>query len=168
MNLRLFPLLALACALPLAACAAPEGYPSLAVRDSERVSGSFDAPSSPAFIPTATAPATIAELGELAEMAREAHASFLAQAGEARRPVANAAGAARGSLEWSAAQVAIARLESTRSNALVALADIDRLYVAAALEGGELERLAAARDEVAALVEQEERLLTEMLATLGS
>lgn len=168
MNSRQFPSLAIACAVSLAGCAAAEGYPSLAVRDSERVSGAFEAPPAAIYTPAPPEAATIAQLDELALSARSAHASFLSQAGEARTPVRSAAGAPVGSLEWSAAQVAIARLESTRSNALVALADIDRLYVAAALEGGDLSRLEEARAEVAALVEQEERLLTEMLATLGS
>jgi len=168
MNLRHFSCLVTACALPLAGCAAPEGYPTLAIRDSERVSSTFEAPPSPIYTPASLAGATLAELGELVESARTAHARFLSQAGETRAPVANAAGAERGSLGWSAAQAAIANLESTRADALIALADIDRLYVAAALEGEEMAQIEAARDEVEALVDAENRMVAEMLTTLGS
>lgn len=168
MKLHQFSWLAMAGTALLTGCAAPEGYPSLAIRDSERVSGTFETPTSPIYTPPATAPATLAELGALADSARAAHARFLVQVDETRGPVANAAGAETGSLGWSAAQVAVARLESTRADALVALADIDRLYVAAAIEGEEMARLESVRSEISALVDQENSLLADLLATLGN
>ncbi len=168
MKLNLFPCLATASTLLLVGCAAPDGYPSLAIRDSERMSGNFQTPPSPIFTPTAPTPATIAELGTLAESAHAAHTRFLAQVAETRVSVIDAVGEESGSLSWSAAQVAIARLESTRADALVALADIDRLYVTAALDGNELLQLEVTRGDISALVDEQNRLLSDLFAALGN
>lgn len=159
---------AMATTLLLAACATPQDYPSLAVRDSERVSGSFAVPPAPAFTPAPPSGETLAQLGELAASARAAHQRFLAAADETRGPVQQAAGAQIGSLEWSRAQAAIAALQATRGDAIIALADIDRLYVTAAVEGNELDAVGQARGEVAGMVEAQDELLAAMLGTVGS
>ena len=59
--------------------------------------------------------------------------------------------------------VALAGLESSRSKAMIALADLDRLMVDAGVEGGELSRIIAVRDTVTAQV-NEENLTIESLA----
>jgi CRP/FNR family transcriptional regulator len=126
--------LPLALAALLTACATPEGeYPSLAVRDVERVGGQFAVPE-PVALPQPPAP-TIDNAEELAARAREAHAELLAQAEEFRPRFAAARGAARGSEDWAQANVALAVLQSTRSEAMIALADLDHIYVEAAVEG---------------------------------
>lgn len=161
--------LGLSLALALSACASAAGeYPSLAIRDSERVTGSLETPEAPLFTPTPAAPATLEQLGELADTAREAHQRFLAAADDARGTVRSAAGSSIGSENWSRAQVAVAGLESRRSNAMIALADADRIFVEAATNGGEIAEAEAARAEIAALVEEENRVIAGLLGIIGS
>ena len=65
------------------------------------------------------------------------------------------------------ASVAIAGLETERSRAMIALADLDRLTVAAATEGGALDELAAAQARVDAMVAEETVGIDELIAALG-
>lgn len=161
--LRLTPTV---CLILLAACATPdEGYPSLAIRDTERVSGSMEVePAPPLPEPSA---ATIASVDEIAATARAAHARFLAAEPEARSVAAAAAGSGRGSEAWSRAQVAIADLESIRSQAMIALADLDRIYVDAATSAQATQRISATRSEVDALVAQENAAIQALLARVS-
>ena len=156
--------------LALAACATPSSgaYPSLAVRDGERMTGEIAVPDTPAFVPAPPTPATLDRLDSLAAAARQAHARFVAAIGPARGPVEASRGAAVGSERWSVAQVALADLESHRSEAMIALADLDRLYVDAATGGSELAQIADVRDAIAALVEEEDRQIARLLGTIGS
>lgn len=130
---RIVPLILIA--LPLAACAAgTRPYPSLERRPAERGYGSGQPVSSPAPAPVATAPSgdLMARLASLRAQALAAHQAFEAKRAGAARKVAAAQGAAVASENWSVAQVALAELESARSNAMIALADLDSLLVAAA------------------------------------
>ena len=166
------PRIAFASCLPaialLGACATPEGYPDLGLREAERVTGTLNVPDAPVFTPSPATPATLAQLDELVQSAQSAHAEFMAAADEARGPVNAARGAAIGSEQWAVAQVAVADLESLRSQAMIALADIDRIYLSAATEGGEIARIETARGEVAALVEDENRLVAALLSAFDS
>jgi hypothetical protein len=122
-------------ALPLAACAAGDRpYPSLERRPAERGYGSGQPVSSPAAPPVATVPSgdLTARLAALRSQALAAHRAFEAQQGDTARKIAAAQGAPVASESWSVAQVALAQLESARSNAMIALADLDSLLVAAA------------------------------------
>lgn len=155
-------------AIALAACASPSRYPSLAIRDAERASGTLQpAPAEP-YVPPATPAETLDRLGQLTAEAQSAHQAFLAAAERARAPVAAARGAEQGSAPWSIAQVALADLEASRGQAMIALADLDRLYIEAEFAGGELTRIEAARGEVAGLVDSQSRLISELHATVGS
>ena len=51
---------------------------------------------------------------------------------------------------------------------MIALADLDRLYVDAATGGSELAQIADVRDAIAALVEEEDRQIARLLGTIGS
>ena len=84
----------------------------------------------------------------------------------ARTAVAAARGTEEGEDAWARAQVAIAGLQASRSRAMIALADIDRLYVDAALEGTALDSLTAAREQIAGQVEQEDAVVEELLGSL--
>ena len=160
-------LLALAAtALLLAGCARPEFYPDLQIRDVERVSGSMEVPAQE-YVPTPVAPATLAELDSLVADVRAAHGRFNAQAPEARRAAERARGAGVGSESWSVAQVAVADLEGIRSAAMIALADIDRIYVDAATGGDAIARIEAALGEVNGLVAEEDATIASLLATIG-
>jgi hypothetical protein len=140
----------------LTACAISAGeYPSLAIRDAERVSGTFEpAPPTP-YVPPPTSAAVVDRLAQLAADAASAHRAFLSEAPEARRTIAAASGAEFGSDGWASASVALAGLESARSRAMIALADLDRLMVDAAVAGEELERIVAVRNTVTAQVDEQ-------------
>ena len=170
MNFHTFPLfakvLAPACTLLLSGCAAPEGYPSLNTRDSERVSGTFAPPPTTQFTPPPITNATIEQLGELGQSARVADAEFQAGIDGARAAIAGLSGAATGSLNWSEGQVTIAALESSRANTLIALAEIDRLFVEAALQGARLDGITTVQDEVSNLIKEQDAIIDSLRAAL--
>jgi hypothetical protein len=155
----------LACSL--GACAtAPDEYPSLAIRDAERAIGTFQ-PAEPApYVPPEQPAAVLGQLDQLAAQAAGAHQAFLAEAPRARSAVAAARGSGPGDDSWARAQVAVAGLEASRGTAMIALADLDRLYVDAALEGTALDRIAAARERVAAQVDEQNTAIAALLAGL--
>ncbi len=150
----------------LGACAtSSEEYPSLAIRDVERLAAMPPAEPVP-YVPPAPPAATLGRIDQLAGEAASAHRAFLAEAPRARSAVAAARGAEPGAESWSVAQVAVAGLEASRSKAMIALADIDRIYVDAALEGLALERISAARDQVSAQVEEQDATIGTLLGGL--
>lgn len=150
-----------------AGCArAPEGaYPSLAIRDVERVAGTLVPPAPPAP-PAPPTPATLDRLGALTAQAQAANARFLAAAPAARRTVGAGANAAVGSEAWAQAQVALAGLETVRSEAMIALADLDRIYVDAAIASVALGRIEADRAAVTAMVDEQNALIAALQAAM--
>ena len=174
-RLRLYPmkpplpkLVIVPAVLLLAACAKPGAFPSLAIRDSERVTGTLAAPPAPAFTPPPLARDTVATLGALAGRVRVAHQRFMAAEASARTSVARGAGSSVGTDAWSDAQVAVAALESIRSDAMIALADIDRIHVDTHVIGGDVAATEQVRAEASALVAQEDRVIGALLGQLGS
>ncbi|SFF75164.1 hypothetical protein SAMN05518801_101236 [Novosphingobium sp. CF614] len=169
---RLLPAL-----LPIlaAACSTDGHYPSLGLRGVERSGGSATpvageaAPPAPA-LPPASAD-LVTRLDGLVAVAREADRRFQADRGPAERAVAAAGNVASDS--WSSAGVALARLESSRSNAMVALADLDTLYVDARVaapiaESPSTSAIAAARDEVSGWVAAQDKVIESLAARLRS
>lgn len=169
--------------LPLAmtACSTVDDYPSLAQRGFERVGGQAcgqatpvageAAPSIP-VLPPASADLTT-RLDGLISAAREADRQFTDQQGGAERAVAGASGAAAASDSWASAQVALARLQSSRSQAVAALAELDGLYAeardAAPVEvSPAAEAIAAARAQVSELVTREDDVIARLSARLGT
>jgi hypothetical protein len=154
------PFLALtAAALLLAGCASPGRYPSLAVRDAERATGTLQPAEAEPYVPPATPAETLDRIGSLSAEAQAAHQSFLAAVEKGRGTIALGRSAAEGSDAWSRAQIALADLEASRSQTMIALAELDRLYVDAELAAGELERISAARDAVSALIDSESQTI---------
>lgn len=161
--------------LPLgaAACSTTGRYPSLAQRDVERVSGSAapaQADAEPAIpaMPPASAD-LVTRLAGLVKVAEGADAQF-----QANRPAAERAAAAAGdtgSDSWASASVALARLETSRSAAMTALAELDTLY-ADAREQSPLEEspsstaIGEARARVAALVDAQDATLRKLATRL--
>ncbi len=137
----------------------PELYPSLSIRDEERISGTFEPVEPEVYEPVPIASETLGRIDALREQARLANERFLAAAERLRGPIAQARGAEPGSISWSKAQVALAELQSSRSDAMIALADLDAIYLETQLESGNPERIATARSEVAALVASQDRLI---------
>jgi len=148
----------------LAACKTPPGYPSLAIRPAERATGTL-VPVQP-YVPPPTPPAVADRLTQLSAEVATAHRAFEAAAPAARSAVNAAHGSGPGADAWSVAQVAIAGLESSRSKAMIGLADLDRLYVDAATQGGELTRIAGARNAAIAQVDQENATINGLLSAL--
>lgn len=155
--------------LALSACASGQ-YPSLARRGAERVAGTAPAVSpAPSPTPEAVLPTAglSARLAGLVAQAREAHRRFTANRAGAEGTIGRAGGAAMGSESWSLASVALAGLEASRSNAMVALAELDSLYVADRVAhydspSGDVEAIAAARDQVSGWVAEQDRVLSAL------
>lgn len=149
----------------LGACASASDArpPSLATRPGERVSGNAEVPPAPPP-PPATA-ATGDKLTTIVAQARAAHGRFGQRQASADRASRAAQGAGVASEAWSVAQIELAALESARSEAMVAMADLDSLHIAAqdaavATGGsGDVDATGAARDAVAALIAEEDSTL---------
>lgn len=134
----------ISCLILLALTGCADGmarYPSLAQRPAERDFAAA-APTPPAAAPApAPAPATpdaaiVAQAAALRAAAVRADATFAQRAEEARRLVAAHAGEAHrtpGSEAWSNATVALAALDSARSDTALALADLDALRLKTAV-----------------------------------
>lgn len=167
MTCRYTQLLALSALALIGACASPtRDYPSLAVRDAERVSGTLGTPAPPPA-PLAI-PASVRDRAATLEgAARAAHADFLTAASELRAPIRAGQGNPVASEEWSAAQIALALLSGYRSETMVALADLDLIYARAVDEGLALAPISQARTKVESMVADQDRLITALSATPG-
>lgn len=165
--------------LLLAACADTGGYPSLALRDyergSERACGTAkpvvaaSEPAAPA-LPPASADLR-SRLDGLVSAAQEADRQFQAQQATAERAVARTAGAAPASDPWASAQVALAKLETTRSAAVAALAELDMLYADARNSAPDeispsTEAIGDARSRVSELVARQDGVIAALSARL--
>lgn len=154
--------------LALTACASDvTNYPSLARRDVERTPTA--PPPSPAPTPDPGPDAELAaRLTGLVENARAADQRFSAARASAERTVAAGSGSQPGSEAWAVASIALAGLESARSDAMIALAELDALFAGARINGtAGAGAIAAARDEVSALVGEQDRVVTALSRRLG-
>lgn len=170
---RLTPsLIPAAIAITLGGCGADTvNYPSLARRPAERVSGtSAVVPADPAPIasPAPPGPELTVRLAELLESARSADAVFKSHETKARSLTNAAASAPVGSESWSLATIALADLESARSNAMIALADLDALYAATRISGGDTAAIATVRDQITGLIGTEDSMLADLHGRLAS
>jgi len=158
---RTAPFLALAAAaIALAGCTKDEGlYPSLTIRDQERVTGTFTPVEAAPYVPPAPGAETLGRVGRLRADAQAAHTRFLAVAERTRGTAAAGRGAEEGSEAWSVAQVAIAELSSARSDTMIPLAELDILYVTAETDGIGTAEIEQARGEVEGLVAAEDRTI---------
>lgn len=170
-------------------CTSADGFPSLARRPAEtatwatagtaqagatgsdRITGSAPA-ASPAPDTTVTQTPVSADLAtrlaQLRESARAAHDRFAGKRTRAAQLVTAARGTAVASEAWAVATVAVAELESARSDAMVSLGELDRLYVAERIDGGDGVAIAAVRDQVTAWVADEDAVLADLGGRLGA
>lgn len=158
-------------ALPLAACASDGSpYPSLARRAAERIANTSPPVPQASATPLPPDPAMLTRIEAFAAQARTAHAKFVDYRPHAEALVGQAGDATVASESWSVATVALAELESARSEAMVALAELDALHVANRLEGtaGTSAAIDAARDAVMVLVGEEDRTLAALRGRLAS
>lgn len=159
--------------LGVAACSTSGTYPSLAVRDVERQSASGVPAGGEAAQPLPPLPPASADLvsrlASLVKVAQAADRQFQANRTEAQRAVSAASGV--GSDSWSAASVALARLESSRSSGMGALADLDVLYAQARetaplWESPSVSAIAEARAQVAALIDAQDGVIASLASRL--
>ncbi len=120
------------------------------------------------FVTQTPVSAELAErLTQLHDLARGAHKRFSSKRDGASSLVAAARGSAIATEAWSVATVAIADLESARSDAMVSLGELDRLYVSERIDGGDGIAIAAVRDQVTAWVADEDAVLADLGNRLG-
>ncbi len=149
-------------------------YPSLARRPVERIANDpAQADPAPPPLPAPSPAALAARLDSLVDAARGAHERFRTRRVRAEQLVAAAGGSAVSSEAWSVATIALADLESARSEAMVTLADLDALLAAdrvanAVTGGGSAPDIAAARDKVIALVGEEDAVLAGLRSRMAS
>lgn len=155
-------------ALLLGACSTTPGeYPSLAKRPIERVSGTLEPPPPPPP-PAPVDPAVLRSLDSLLERVREADSRFRAAEPGVRRQVQAASGAAMASEAWSVATVALSGLQTVRSEALVALAEIDSIYAAGRIEGEPAAEAKATRAAAMAIVLEQDRVIADLQDRLAN
>jgi hypothetical protein len=168
-------LLSLVAFLPLAACAAAKDYPSLARRPAEKITSARQTgsatpvlPETPNAPPAAPSGQLTTRLAQLVDQARAAHKLFSGKRANAERLVAEGGGSTPGSESWSVATVALSDLESARSDSMLALAELDDLYITETIAGsqtGDRTRttaIAGARDQVVALIGEEDDVLAHL------
>ncbi len=154
----------------LPACASVDAYPSLAQRPAERAYGS-----APVATPSAVAtPPPVTPGGPLAlriaaaqRAAAEAHQRFAKGQPVAERLTAGSP--APQSDGWSLAQVAVSELIAARTQTSGALADLDHMLVEAAEAdpaAPALDTIGAAREQVSALVGEEDAALARLAGRL--
>ena len=162
-----FASLCLPLTLVLGACAGTSSdYPSLAIRDVERVEGSFAAPTRETIdVPPVDIDMT-APLGEtldrLVGEARSGNEVFLEVAPRAQRFVGAAVNSDTESRAWASAQVALSELESARSVSAVPLADIDILYTAARAAAQDASQIETAREEIVSIIAAQDETLAQL------
>ncbi len=154
-------------AMLLAGCAASSDYPSLAQRPAERIGGTFTPDEAePAPLPPPPPSADlVARLASLQRDAESLNAEFNRAAPAAQRLAA--ASGATGSDSWAVAQVALADLDSLRSRAAIALAELDLLWVDATVEGGPQDTIGPVRERVESLIAAQDAVLSRLRARVG-
>ena len=155
---------ALATLALLSACATGQ-YPSLERRAAELPT---EPPPAAEPLPPALAmsPDTLAKLQDALAKARAAHQKFLTLAPRAESALAASAKAAPDSEETARANIALADLQSARSDTALAMADIERLYsddrLANSLAPNPSPATAKAQSEALALLGQEDETLARL------
>ncbi len=163
--------------LALGACNADRSrFPSLAIRPAERAYGSGQplTPTPPLPLTTQLSAGTnlATRVAALREAALAAHARFIEQQSAAAQLAQAARGAAPGTEAWSQATIALAGLESARSQGMIALADLDRMFIAAtevAATGPDtdLQTITPAHHEIEALLGEEDRAIAALSDQIG-
>lgn len=169
MDRKIAPLLLIATTLALGACASTkDGYPSLARRPVERLNTAPEPAATQETPPTPPSAEVLGRLDVALGRARSADAQFRQHEDRTRQLVGAARGAPLASEAWSVATIAVSDLESSRSDAMVALADVDELYAKARIEGGDTAAIEAARNQILAMVAGQDAVLASLTGTLAN
>ena len=156
-------------AILLSGCGSTKGYPSLERRAVETAVTAPAPPRAPKPVTDSesVSPALIADLDRWTHDAQVAHRAFTAKLPNTERLMAAVGDAALGSEAWSSAAIALGDLESARSKTMLALAELDQIYIADrlahAVDGlGNGALIGAAHDAVEAMVGQEDAKVAEL------
>ncbi|WP_298196125.1 hypothetical protein [Novosphingobium sp.] len=162
--------------LVLDGCAQRGTYPSLARRPQEidggRIAGTLPAPADTTPADTSQAdtsqagpagPVTTASLAELRSRAEGSHQRFTAQRTKDGPAIASGRKAGEGSEAWALGSAALADLIAEHDATVAVLAEIDSLYAAERIDGGDGGAIAAVRDQVTAWVADEDAVLAELV-----
>lgn len=162
------PASGIALILALGACASTsDRYPSLAIRDAERVHGSAQAVTpEPEPQPVQPSADLAQRLVQLRGAAARGHQAFLSAAPRTKSLIDAARGSAVASDSWVAAQASLSGLETVRNETMTSMAELDKLLLQAELEGGAREAVAATRSEVGSLLDSENATLEQMAGSL--
>lgn len=165
-KVQTLPIAALA-GLLLSGCAgASDAYPSLAIRDAERISGEFTPvePETPAPAPVASPQDIAAILAQANELNRK----FVSEQSQARQIIGSANGAGLESAAYARALVALASLTSLRGQTAIALSNLDELRAEAGMTFAPDADIRVAQAEVAMLVAEQTTAIDSLAATLPS
>ena len=141
-------------------------YPSLAIRDAERISAEVPAPT----LPEAAEPipaSILAEVKAALAKAERAHANFTARTPAVRNTIEAARGSAVGSDRWAGAQVALSELDSLRASTAIALGELDLLYAARAVELERRDAIAEVRDDLTTILARQDAVLASLKPILS-
>lgn len=158
-------------AIVLAGCTTGQAnFPSIAIRDAERVNGSLQPAASAPQMPAQMPPGAelVQRLGQLQTTAASAHEVFMNAAAGVSRLVDAAAGGDLTSDRWAIAQVALAGLDSARSQAAVPLGDLDLLHADAEIALEQRRIIEQARDAVTSQIAEEDAILAALRRKMPS
>ncbi|MXP08723.1 hypothetical protein GRI68_00820 [Altererythrobacter halimionae] len=165
---RVYPLILLM--TTLAACASPRGeYPSLAIRDGERMGGSAE--SAPPAPPAPRQPLSTdidTRVKQLRELGKANHQEFADVEARAARLVSAARGTPITSKANASAQIALAELQSAHDATLAVLAELDVLLAEATIADALMQDIAEARNELAAITSDELARLAKLGGNLSN
>lgn len=136
-------------------------YPSLAVRDAERVTGAFN-PAPTEAEPIQIDPALLAGLPAIEARAQRSYDAFLAAVPRVEAAVQAARGRSQTSNQWAAAQVSLSDLDAQRSQTAIALADVDQIYAEASSDLAMAPEIAELRAKIATQISSEDQILAEL------
>jgi hypothetical protein len=161
---------AIACVFTSACAGGSDRYPSLNIRDFERVQGQFAvaAPAREVLLPSPAPVEQVSQLQEAVDQAQQRHSEFVMTAESVRGLIAAAGGTGPDNNGWSLAQSAYADLDSRRGATAILLSELDQMYTSATLSFTEREQIDQARNRVSALVAAEDALLDELHLLLST
>ena len=169
-------ILSLAVLAGTAGCASERSYPSLSLRPAERVAGTMTPVDPDAAPPPPTAQPPVdgalgTRLAALVDKARTADRGFATLRAQAEQAIAAGGSGDSSGKPWLSAQVALSQLQVGRSGTMSALAELDTLYANARDaqpldETPEIAAIAAARNEVQAIVASEDTALDSLASRI--
>ena len=152
----------------LAACAGDaDRYPSLAIRDAERVSGVFGPVAAPPAVAPIVKPPSTGDLAQFLATANESHQRFLQASERTRSLVSSAAERGIDTNVRQEALVALADLSTMRSDTATTLGDLDLMEAEAGIAFADTTQLISVRQQLVEMIAKQDATLDELWKKLG-